>query len=134
MRALLDKLLQYRIVRFALTGGMATAIHIAVAFSYLHIVQDSVLFANIAGFSIAFIFSYFAQTILVFKHKVNWGNAAKFFMVQFGALMISQGVSELFSDLNSYIRVLVVVVILPVVTYLIHKIWTFSDDKNTAAH
>ncbi|MGR5489160.1 GtrA family protein, partial [Vibrio alfacsensis] len=60
--------------------------------------------------------------------------AAKFFMVQFGALMISQGISELFSDLNSYIRVLVVVVILPVVTYLIHKIWTFSDDKNTAAH
>ncbi|MGF1751224.1 GtrA family protein [Vibrio cionasavignyae] len=127
MRSLLDRLLQYRIVRFALTGGMATAIHLVVAFSFLHLIQDNVLFANIAGFSLAFIFSYFAQTLIVFKNKVNWGNALRFFMVQFGALLVSQGISELFSDLNSYVRVVMVVVILPIVTYVVHKVWTFSD-------
>ncbi|MCL9775444.1 GtrA family protein [Vibrio methylphosphonaticus] len=127
MRSLLDRLLQYRIVRFALTGGMATAIHLVVAFSFLHLIRDNVLLANIAGFSLAFIFSYFAQTLIVFKNKVNWGNALRFFMVQFGALLVSQGISELFSDLNSYVRVVMVVVILPIVTYVIHKVWTFSD-------
>ncbi|MFS1909712.1 GtrA family protein [Vibrio sp. 10N.286.48.B7] len=124
---MLDKLLSIRIVRFALTGGLSTAIHITVAFLFLHFVQDNVLLANICGFSLAFIFSYFAQTILVFKNKVNWGNAARFFIVQFGALLVSQGISELFSDLNSYVRVLMVVIILPIVTYVVHKLWTFSD-------
>lgn len=134
MKALLDRLLQHRIVRFALTGGLATIIHIAVAFSFLHLVAENVLLANITGFSLAFIFSYFAQTILVFKHKINVGNLVRFFVVQFGALMISQGISELFADLNSYIRVLMVVVILPVVTYLIHKFWTFSGNKTSSSH
>ncbi|MGR5287438.1 GtrA family protein [Vibrio maritimus] len=134
MRALLDRLLQYRLVRFALTGGMATAIHIAVAFSFIHLVKDSVLYANIVGFSIAFVFSYFAQTVLVFRHKVNLGNALRFFMVQFGALMISQAISELFSDWNSYIRILMVVVILPIITYLIHKVWTYSGPSESTPH
>jgi putative flippase GtrA len=93
-----------------------------------------VLYANIVGFSIAFVFSYFAQTVLVFRHKVNLGNALRFFMVQFGALMISQAISELFSDWNSYIRILMVVVILPIITYLIHKVWTYSGSSESTPH
>ncbi len=130
MTALLDRLLQYRIIRFILTGGMATAIHIAVAFLFLRFAQDNVLYANICGFTIAFFFSYFAQTLLVFKHKVNWNNAIKFFAVQFASLMAAQGISEIFSDVNSYARVLIVVVILPVITYIVHKVWTFSEPNN----
>jgi putative flippase GtrA len=125
----LDRLLQFRLVRFAFTGGIATAIHISVAFVYLHWVQDHVLFANVFGFCLAFIFSYFAQTLLVFKNAVNWGNAARFFMVQFGALLVAQGISEVFSEMNSYLRVIMVVFILPIVTYVIHKLWTFSDSQ-----
>lgn len=134
MKSMFDRLLEYRLVRFALTGGMATAIHIAVAFSFIHLIKDNVLYANILGFSIAFLFSYFAQTVLVFRQKVNLRNALRFFMVQFGALMISQTISELFSDWNSYIRVLMVVVILPIITYLIHKVWTYSGSSESTPH
>ncbi|GMQ47941.1 GtrA family protein [Vibrio sp. 10N] len=134
MKSMLDRLLEYRLVRFALTGGMATAIHIVVAFSFIHLVKDNVLYANILGFSIAFMFSYFAQTVLVFRQEVNLRNALRFFMVQFGALMISQAISELFSDWNSYIRVLMVVVILPIITYLIHKVWTYSGSSESTPH
>lgn len=130
MTDLLDRLLQYRIIRFILTGGMATTIHIAVAFLFLHFVQDNVLYANISGFTIAFCFSYFAQTLLVFKRKINWNNAIKFFSVQFASLIAAQGISELFSDVNSYARVLIVVVILPFITYIVHKVWTFSEPNN----
>ncbi|MBY6198444.1 GtrA family protein [Vibrio hangzhouensis] len=132
MTDLLNRLLQHRIVRFILTGGMATAIHIAVAFLFLRFIQDNVLYANVCGFTIAFFFSYFAQTLIVFRHKVNWGNAVRFFAVQFASLMAAQGISELFSDVNSYIRVLIVVVILPVITYVVHKVWTFSEPNDAA--
>ncbi|WP_112478471.1 GtrA family protein [Vibrio variabilis] len=134
MKSMLDRLLKYRLVRFALTGGMATAIHIVVAFSFIHLIKDSVLYANMLGFSIAFLFSYFAQTVLVFRQKVNLSNALRFFMVQFGALMISQAISELFSDWNSYVRIMMVVVILPIITYLIHKVWTYSGSSESTPH
>ncbi|MGV2990249.1 GtrA family protein [Vibrio sp. E150_011] len=134
MSDLLNRLLQYRIVRFGLTGGLATAIHISVAFVFLAYIKDNVFLANICGFTLAFIFSYFAQTVLVFRHKVNWGNAARFFLVQFGSLMAAQGISELFSnvilsDVNSYLRVIIVVFILPIITYVVHKVWTFSEAR-----
>ncbi|WP_240645392.1 GtrA family protein [Vibrio mediterranei] len=129
MSTLIERLLQYRLVRFALTGGIATAIHVGVAFMYLHLMQDNVFVANVFGFSLAFVFSYFSQTLLVFKNRVNFGNALRFFIVQFGALLVAQGISELFSDLNSYLRVIMVVFILPIVTYIIHKVWTFSDNQ-----
>ncbi len=112
MTNLLDRLLQFRIVRFALTGGLATAIHVSVAFLFLHFIKENVFLANVLGFSLAFIFSYFAQTLLVFKNRVNWGNALRFFIVQFGALLVAQGISEIFSDLNSYLRVIMVVLVL----------------------
>ncbi len=130
----LNRVLQYRVVRFGLTGGLATAIHVLVAFLFLHLVQDNVLYANVCGFTIAFIFSYFAQTVLVFRHKVNWGNAFRFFMVQFCALLTAQGISELFSDLNSYVRVIMVVFILPIITYIVHKFWTFSESKQSTTN
>jgi putative flippase GtrA len=130
MSSLIERLLQYRVVRFILTGGMATAIHIMVAFLFLHFIRDSVLYANIFGFTIAFFFSYFAQTLLVFKRKVNWNNAVKFFAVQFASLMAAQGISALFSDVNSYARVLIVVGILPIITYIVHKVWTFSEPNS----
>ena len=131
MTALLNRLLQYRIVRFILTGGAATAIHITVAFTFLRFIQDSVFVANVIGFTIAFFFSYFAQTLIVFKQKVKWGNAVRFFAVQFASLMVAQGISELFPDVNSYIRVLMVVVILPIITYIAHKVWTFAEPNNS---
>ena len=129
MKTQTDKLLKIRIVRFALTGGLATAIHIGVAFLCLHFIKDSVFYANVMGFSVAFGFSYIAQSLLVFKRPIRLMSAVKFFAVQFSALMASQLISESFSDLNSYLRVVMVVVILPIITYIVHKLWTFSSTN-----
>lgn len=127
---LLDKLFTFRLVRFGLTGGLATAIHVVVAFAVIHFVYDHALTANVLGFLFAFSFSYIAQTLYVFKKRVNWTNALRFFLVQFGALLLSQAVSNFVPESNSYINVLIVVCILPVITYLIHKVWTYSDRQD----
>ncbi|CAH0527247.1 GtrA family protein [Vibrio hippocampi] len=124
-----DKLLAIRIVRFGLVGGIATAIHLSVAFAFLYLIKDSVLLANILGFCLAFVFSYFAQTKLVFQRQLNLHNALRFFMVQFGALMLSQASSALLTHSNSYLKVLFVVIILPIITYLIHRFWTFAQPS-----
>lgn len=128
MTELINRLIQIRVIRYILTGGIATAVHIAVAFTVLRFIADHVFLANVCGFTLAFIFSYLMQTLFVFRHQLKVKNALRFFSVQFGALLASQLISELFSDTNSYLRVLMVVVILPVITYIIHKLWTFSHN------
>ncbi|CZF84453.1 GtrA-like protein [Grimontia celer] len=131
MKARLDNLLSLRIVRFGLTGGVATLTHIVVAFGLLHFFASTVFIANLFGFLCAFGLSYLMQSVFVFRRRLSLQNAWRFFIVQFSALMISQLISELFSGINEYLRVLLVVFLIPMVTYIIHKTWTYKDTDNT---
>ncbi|WP_028025839.1 GtrA family protein [Enterovibrio calviensis] len=131
MHPIAEKLLQHRIIRFGLTGGLATLIHVSIAFCLLHFFAASVLTANLLGFSVAFGFSYFVQSLFVFKQSLSRKNAKRFFAVQFSALVISQLISELFSDTNSYLRVLLVVFMIPLVTYVIHRFWTYKETDSS---
>lgn len=123
-----EKLLSLRIVRFGLAGGIATLTHIGVAFTLLHVFSTNVFVANIFGFLCAFTLSYLLQSLFVFKKNLSLKHVKRFFMVQFSALLISQLISELFKDANSYLRVLLVVFMIPLVTYVIHRMWTYKDE------
>lgn len=121
---------QYRIIRFICTGGLATLTHISVAFAVLNFITAPVWLANLIGFSCAFGVSYLLQTQFVFQKSLSWKNLTRFFIVQFSALLISQLVSEILADTNPYLRVLWVVGMIPIITYLIHRIWTFQEQSN----
>lgn len=126
---LANKLLAHRIVRFALTGGLATLTHIAVAFALLHFFSAHVFYANLAGFACAFGLSYLMQSLFVFRKALSLKNLVRFFTVQFSALLVSQLISELLQGTNDYLRVLLVVFMIPLVTYLIHRIWTYNQPS-----
>ena len=117
---------EHRIARFALVGGMATLTHITVAFIFIALAGDKVFLANLLGFGCAFSLSYFLQSLFVFKHKTSWRNAFRFFVVQLTGLLVAQSISQLLSTYSPYYRILLVVVLIPLVTYFIHKIWTFK--------
>ncbi len=119
-------LLGYRLIRFFVTGALATLTHLLIAFSILYFTHFSVWLANLIGFLCAFCLSYLMQTLFVFKKKLSLPNLSRFFIVQFSALLCSQGLSELIGTTNHYLQVIIVVITLPLITYLIHKIWTFK--------
>ncbi|RXJ73501.1 polysaccharide synthesis protein GtrA [Veronia nyctiphanis] len=131
MKKTLNKLLEIRVIRYGLTGGLATFTHVAIAFSMLHFFTPSVFLANVVGFCCAFILSYLMQSLFVFQHALTLKNAQRFFIVQFAALLTAQLISELFRDTNSYLRVLLVVLLLPAITYLIHRFWTYRQDTGS---
>jgi putative flippase GtrA len=126
-KPLIERLLKLRIVRFGLTGGVATAIHLGIAFTSLRWGSDSVFLANLLGFSCAFSFSYLVQSLWVFEHHIALVSVLKFFIVQLGALLIAQLLSTLAMELNSYLRVVLVAFVLPMITFIIHKLWTFTQ-------
>ncbi len=122
----IQRLFAYKIVRYGVVGGISTFIHFLFAFLYIYSINNSVFQSNIVGFLIAYVFSYLMQSKFVFEHKVNIEKAVKYFIVQFGALLMAIAMSNLF-EYKSYIRTVIIVVLLPLITFVIHKFWTFKE-------
>ncbi len=123
---MIQKLFTHKLVRYGLLGGISTLIHFTIASLYIYFIDSSVFQSNVVGFLVAYVFSYLMQSKYVFEHTVNIEKAIKYFMVQFGALLLAIIVSTLFDSYNSYIRTAIVVVLLPLITFLTHKFWTFK--------
>lgn len=114
-----------KLARYALIGGFSTLIHLGSAFLWLYTVNPSLFIANTAGFTIAFIFSYTVQSRYVFLHTLTFLKAFKYFIVQFGALLSALILSDMLVGVNNYVKTLLVVILLPLITFAIHKFWTF---------
>jgi len=120
-------LILYKLTRYAIVGVIATIIHLFIATIYIRYIHDDLLFSNVIGFILAYIFSYLMQSKYVFEHKVSLAKASKYFIVQFGALLISVFISDTLDDFNTYIKTIIVLVIMPIITFTTHKLWTFKD-------
>ena len=83
---------------------------------------SSVFQSNILGFLIAYFFSYFVLTKYVFEHEVSKEKAIKYFTVKFGVLLIAILASDTFNPFNSYVRTLIIVFLMPLFTFFIHKV------------
>lgn len=119
-------LLQHKLVRYAFIGGVSTLIHIAGASLYIYFINSSLLQSNIVGFLLAYTFSYTIQSKLVFESKLSQAKAIKYFLVQVVALLIAIFVSDILDGYNSYIKTIIVALLLPLVTFFVHKFWTFK--------
>ncbi len=127
------KLSQAKIVRYGLIGLASTGIHLCVAYLYLYTVRDSIVMSNLIGFFSAFLFSYIVQSKYVFEHAVSFKKAFKYFTVQFSALLAAIYISHLALIYNSYIKTVVIVFLLPLITFITHKFWTFSEKNISKA-
>jgi len=127
---LILRTLDYKIVRYFLVGGVSTFIHIFTAYLYIYFINDgSVFISNMVGFFSAFGFSYIVQSKLVYKKSISYIKAFRYFIVQFGSLLFAILISDYLFTANSYLKVLIVVVLLPIITYITHNLWTFSDPE-----
>ena len=126
---LIKKIFSYKIFKYAFVGGISTLIHMSIAMLYIYYVNNSVFQSNVSGFLFAYVFSYLVQSKLVFEHKVSVKKATKYFIVQFGALLLAIVFSNLFQSYNSYIRTIIVIILLPLITFIIHKFWTFKAER-----
>jgi len=130
IKKLFLKLSNFQIVKYGLVGVISTIIHLSISFSYLYFIDKNVLLANIIAFSVAFIFSYTVQSIVVFKHKLQVSKVLKYFLVQFTSLLIAFFLSDVLVLKNSYIQTLVITFLLPIITFFTHKLWTFKETTN----
>jgi len=126
---LIDYLFSHKLIRYALIGGISTLIHISIASLYIYFIYDSLFQSNIMGFLVAYIFSYTIQSKFVFEREISRDRAIKYFLVQVGALVVAILLSDILDGFNSYIKSIIVALLLPLVTFFIHKFWTFKGEN-----
>ena len=120
-----------QLIKYGAVGIVSTLIHIGVASLFIYLVTQNIYIANALGFSIAFGFSYIVQSLYVFKHPLDAMKLLKYFTVQFGALVLALESSNLLTLENLYVQTLIISILLPLITFVIHKVWTFKDLEDT---
>jgi putative flippase GtrA len=130
MKKLLSHFSKIKLFRYAVIGGISTLIHLGVASTWLYFVSNAILPANIAGFFVAYFFSYTMQSLHVFGHPLSFQKAIRYFLIQFFSLLASIAITELFTY-NNYIKTFLVIVFMPLVTYLFHSFWTFKHKDHS---
>ncbi|MBT4521976.1 MAG: hypothetical protein HOC23_18410 [Halieaceae bacterium] len=116
-----------QLFRYGGVGGVSTLIHIAIAITYIRLIDEAIIWANVAGFLVAFCFSYVAQSLFVFRARFSMIRLTKFFGVQVIALTLSLSTSLLFTGAHPYFKVCITAILLPLMAFAIHKLWTFTE-------
>ncbi|HIP13930.1 MAG TPA: GtrA family protein [Sulfurimonas autotrophica] len=116
-----------QLAKYGFFGVIATLVHLFTAWAIIYFFATSVFVANTLAFFTAFVFSYIFQTLYVFHSTFHIKKIVKFFSVQYGTFLFSYLVSDVFVIQNSYLHTLIIVAIMPLITFVIHKFWTFKE-------
>ena len=116
-----------QLAKYGFFGVIATLVHLLTAWAIIYFFSASVFIANTFAFFTAFIFSYIFQTLYVFNTHFHIKRFMKFFLVQYGTFLASYLLSDVFVIQNGYLHTLLIVAIMPLITFVIHKFWTFKE-------
>ncbi|MEZ5503557.1 MAG: GtrA family protein [Halioglobus sp.] len=122
------KLWHRQFIRFGFVGLVSTAVHVTVAFLLLDVFDLSLLIANICAFFTAMSFSYFGNAMWSFEAKSDAKSVARFFCASAVTLtmitLISNWVTE--TGLPPYFGIFIIALVIPIVGFILQKIWVFN--------
>ncbi len=120
---------------FAAVGVAATLAHVVVALSAHELGGLSPLSANAIGYGAAVSISYFGNARMTFgREAMRLGQFSRFLLVSLAALALNQGLVFLLTDIARlpYAAALVpVVIVVPLFTFALSKVWAFVDRGST---
>lgn len=114
-----------RLIRFGISGGAATGVHVCVAWSIFNWVMRDSTVANVAAFVIANLVSYMLNTVWSFSSRPTMGRFVRFASVSGAGFLIAALVPLAFGRQDIWLPTLAVVVCVPVLSYFLHTRWTY---------
>ena len=113
--------------RFAISGLLATTLHVLIAVSVIRLFALQAPLANGIAFIVATVFSYTANTLWSFSSPLRGRNLLRFICVSCIGLILAVGISTLAEcvGLHYLAGIGLVAVIIPPVTFLLHRFWTY---------
>jgi putative flippase GtrA len=116
-----------QIRRFAVSGLLATSLHALVAIGLIRLLAMSAPSANGLAFAVATVFSYTINTLWSFSSALHGQNLARFVCVSIIGGGLAMGVSAVAAHygLHYLIGIGLVAILVPPVTFLLHRFWTY---------
>jgi putative flippase GtrA len=116
-----------QIRRFAVSGLLATSLHALVAIGLIRLLAMSAPSANGLAFAVATVFSYAINTLWSFSSALHGQNLVRFICVSIVGGALAMGVSAIAAryDLHYLIGIGLVAILVPPVTFLLHRFWTY---------
>lgn len=123
----LPPVLTRQALRFALSGLLATGLHVLIATAFIQIILPAPPLANGVAFIVATIFSYLINTLWSFSRPLHGRNLFRFFVVSCIGLFLAMTISGAaqYLGLHYLYGIGLVVCIVPPVTFLLHNFWTY---------
>lgn len=118
-----------KLVRYGVVGLVSTGIHVMVASLFIRFISPSLLLSNLIGFFVAYHFSYYFQSKWVFKSHISLVKSLRYLVVQLSSLLMAVLFSHMVGDFSLYLKVVFTAVMLPLLTFIVHRAWTFADQK-----
>jgi putative flippase GtrA len=119
-----------KLSRFVAIGVAATAVHMAVVWSLISLVDTEPLLANLAAFLIAFVVSFTGQYFWTFRSTRRLSSAiTRFFVVAFSAFLLNNValVALLNAQLMSAsLAAVIAVCVIPAISYVLGRFWAFQ--------
>jgi putative flippase GtrA len=116
-----------QISRFAISGLLATALHVVIAVALIRLFVMAAPTANGIAFAIATVFSYAINTLWSFSKPLHGQTLFRFICVSLVGGSMAIGVSAVAAryDLHYLIGIGLVAIFVPPVTFLLHRFWTY---------
>ena len=131
--------LKREVVGFLVVGGIATVIHVGAALGVNSLLKVGPLTSNVIGYTCAFTFSYFGNSTATFARSAlslrQFGRFMTVSLAMFGLnqAIVTAGVT--LAHLPLRMALIPALAIVPVVSFLISKVWAFQrpfDQANVA--
>ncbi|SEH05618.1 GtrA family protein [Candidatus Venteria ishoeyi] len=122
----------YRLIRFILSGGLTTILYGAFNTFFILFGHYSILFSHTMSYLLCIPISYLLHRNFTFRHKGKQSeSAAKFITI----IAITYTISSIFTwvlvdnlQLSPYIATLMIMIVIPVVSYLTMYLWVFINE------
>lgn len=117
-----------KIQRFAISGLLATLLHVLIAVGFIRFVAPTPPLANGVAFIIATVFSYLVNTLWSFSRPLHKRNFFRFVLVAMAGCLLTVTLSSAAQHYGLHYMYGIGLVILTVTpaTFLTHNFWTYK--------
>lgn len=119
--------MKQKIIRFSISGIVATAVHFSVAWMVFHLIAPQASIANAVAFVVANIVSYVLHTLWTFSSRMAGPQFLRFVVVSGVGFALSVGIPLVIGPEHFWLSTIPVLVAVPASSFLLHNFWTFRS-------
>ena len=123
-----DKKIWKEMITFSLIGLSNVAVYLLIVSFFIYLTELNLSFVNGLAYLLSAVYSFCLNTIFTFKQALNKLKLIKFLTASLFLSLLASVITAiiLFFEFQYWISVIVVIFGLPILSFLIHKRWSFG--------